>query len=120
MIGTDEKCQREGGAVGGAVGDEANGCPVPGTTGDRAAELHRQARLADDLFDRVVAIKQTLPSTGDLEGWRGPAADLFAAAVDEQQALLGREVYRLESVRSSLRSAATVAEVEALARGGLP
>ncbi len=120
MIGTDEKCQREGGAVGGAVGDEANGCPVPGTTGDRAAELHRQARLADDLFDRVAAIKRTLPSTGDLEGWWGPAADLFAAAVDEQQALLGREVYRLESVRSSLRGAATVAEVEALARGGLP
>lgn len=102
------------------MGDDAFGCPVPGSTGDRAAELRRQARLVDDLFDRVVSIRRGLPTGSDLEGWRGAAADLFAAVVAEQGARLGREVYRLDTVRSSLRADASHLETETLALGGMP
>ena len=102
------------------MGDDAIGCPAPGSTGDRAAELRRQARLVDDLFDRVVAIRRSLPTGADLEGWRGAAAEVFAGVVDEQGALLGREVSRLDMVRSSLRADAHHAENEALALGGMP
>lgn len=76
--------------------------------------------IADDLFDRVAAIMRTLPQWGDREGWRGPAADLFTAAVVEQHDRLGREVFRLDTVRSLLRAAAIQAEAEALALGGMP
>jgi len=102
------------------VGDDAIGCAAPGSTADRAAELRRQARLVDDLFDRVVAIRRALPTGHDLEGWRGFAAELFAAAVDEQGVHLGREVYRLDTVRSSLRADAYRVETETLALGGMP
>lgn len=87
---------------------------------DRAAELRRQARIVDDLFDRVVSIRRGLPTGADLEGWRGAAAALFATAVDEQNAHLGREVYRLDTVRSSLRGEAALLEVESCALGGMP
>ncbi|MBX9472144.1 hypothetical protein [Microcella sp.] len=102
------------------MGDDAIGCPAPGSTADRAAELRRQARLVDDLFDRIVAIRRGLPTGADLEGWRGAAADLFTAAVDEQGAHLGRQVYRLDTVRSSLRADAYFIETETVSLGGMP
>jgi hypothetical protein len=102
------------------VGVDAIGCPGLGSTADRAAELRRQARLVDDLWERVVSIRRGLPTGADLEGWHGAAAELFAAAVDEQRALLGREVYRLDTVRSSLRADAFRIEAETLALGGMP
>ncbi len=102
------------------MGDDVIGCPVPGSTGDRAAELRRQARLVDDLFDRVVAIRRALPTGADLEGWRGAAAELFAAAVDEQGARLGREVYRLDTVRSSLLGDADRVDAQTTVLGGMP
>lgn len=102
------------------MSDALIGCPAPGSTGDRAAELRRQARLVDDLFERVTTIRRSLPSGGDVEGWRGPAAEVFLAAVSEHEAHLGRSIYQLDSVRSQLLSAADLAEAEALARGGMP
>lgn len=99
---------------------ESSGCPTPGSTGDRVGELLRQARLVDDLLDRVASVRRTLPTTGDLAGWRGPAADMLAAAVDEQSAHLGREVYRLDTVRTGLRGEAAIAEAGALRLGGMP
>lgn len=102
------------------MGDDASGCPAPGSSADRAEELRRRARIADDLLDRVTTIRRGLPSGGDLEGWRGVAAELFCAAVEEQGALLGREVYRLDTVRSSLRGDATLVDAESLSLGGMP
>ena len=102
------------------MGDDAIGCPEPGATAARAAELRRQARLVDDLWERVVSVRRGLPTGADLEGWHGAAAELFAAAVDEQAALLGREVYRLDTVRGSLRGEADRAEIEFRALGGMP
>lgn len=100
--------------------DFHGGCSEPGLASDRAADLRRRAAIAHDLFDRVTAVRRTLPQWGDREGWRGPAADLFTAAVVEQHDRLGREVARLDNVRTLLRAAATQADAEALALGGMP
>ncbi len=102
------------------MSDALIGCPAPGSTGDRAAELRRQARLVDDLFDRVTTIRRGLPSPGDVEGWRGPAAELLLNAVAEQEAVLGRQIYHLDSARSNLLGAAALADADAVARGGMP
>lgn len=102
------------------MGVDAIGCPEPGSTADRAAELRRQARLVDDLWERVVSVRRGLPTGADLQGWHGAAAELFATAVDEQNALLGREVYRLDTVRSSLRGDAHRVDAETSAFGGMP
>ncbi len=102
------------------MSDAMNGCSPAGVVADRAAELRRQARLVDDVYERIVAIRRALPHAGDLAGWRGPAADVFASAVAEHEAVLGREVTRLDGVRSHLLAAAALADAEAIARGGMP
>lgn len=93
------------------VGDDG-GCSPAGVGSARADELRRQARIVDDLFDRLGTVARTLPRVGDLEGWRGPAAELFAAAVHEQEAVLVREALRLDLIRTHLRGAAALADDE--------
>jgi hypothetical protein len=90
--------------------EDASGYPPGGSASVRADEFRRQARIVDDLFERLGAVVRTLPRTGDLEGWRGPAAELFAASVHEQEVLLVREALRLDSIRTQLRAAAALAE----------
>lgn len=101
------------------AGDEI-GCSPVSAANSRADEFRRQARIVDDLFDRLGAVVRTLPRAGDLEGWRGPAADLFAAAVHEHEVLLVRETLRLDSIRTQLRGAAALAEAELAPVRGLP
>ena len=90
-----------------------------GSAADRAAELRRQARVVDDLIERLGAIVNGLPAPSDQHYWRGPAANLFMAAIAEQRERLGREVWRLDSVRMHLLGSAATAEAEAQ-RWGLP
>lgn len=101
------------------VGDES-GCSPSRTASTRAEEFRRQARIVDDLFDRLGTVVRTLPRAGDLEGWRGPAAELFAAAVHEHEVLLVRETLRLDSIRTQLRGAAALAEAEVVPGSGHP
>lgn len=100
--------------------DDVNGCSPLSSAHARADEWRWQARIVDDLFDRLGTVVRSLPHSGDLAGWRGPAAEAFAAAVAEQEATLVRETYRLDSVRTQLRGAAALAEAETHTTPGYP
>ncbi|MDO9589879.1 MAG: hypothetical protein Q7J04_01905 [Microcella sp.] len=102
------------------MSEQGDGCSWQRSGNDHAEELRRQARVVDDLIERLGAVIRDLPWSSEVEGWRGPAADLFTAAVADQRAHLGREVYRLDSVRLQLRGAAAIADAEALAIAGVP
>lgn len=101
------------------VGD-GGGCSPASAASARADELRRQACVVDDLFDRLGRVARTLPRAGDLEGWQGPAAELFAAAVQEQEVVLVREALRLDLIRTHLRGAAALAERESSILGAFP
>lgn len=102
------------------VVNDISGCPPAVSVNSRADEWRRQARIVDDLFERLGTVIRTVPRAGDLEGWRGPAAELFAAAVHEQEVLLVREALRLDMIRTHLRGAAALADAEIGPVGGLP
>ncbi len=93
---------------------------APGSATDRAAELRRQARVIEVLFNRLAAVIQQLPTEDDIEGWRGPAANLFVSAVTEQRERLGRAVVSLDFVRTHLGVSAADAEAQSMAHGGMP
>ncbi len=93
---------------------------VPGFAADRAAELRRQARMVDELIERLGSVVNGLPVHSDHEHWRGPAANVFMAVIAEQHERLGREVQRLDTVRMHLLGSAAVADAETLAIGGPP
>jgi len=100
--------------------NDVGGCSPAVSASSRAEEWRRQARIVDDLFERLGTVIRTVPREGDLEGWRGPAAELFAAAVHEQEVLLIREALRLDTIRTHLRGAAALAEAAIMPVAGLP
>jgi hypothetical protein len=87
------------------------GSATAGVTGTPVAvDLRRQARLVDDLLRRVAMVIADLPSDAALGGWWGPAREGFLEAVERERGDLGREVYRLDGVRTQLEHAASLAE----------
>jgi hypothetical protein len=84
------------------------GTPLTGT--HAATDLRRQALLVDTLLQRVAGVIADLPSDAVLSGWWGPARERFLEAVERERADLGREVYRLDGVRTQLQHAASLAE----------
>ncbi len=85
-----------------------NGCLTAGV--GRASELRRQAMLIDDLMRRLATVVRELPRETQLDGWWGPARDRFIQAVERERTQLGREIYRLDSLRVQLEYAALNAD----------
>lgn len=92
-----------GGATGGGEYGAAAGLA-------RAAELRRQARLVDDLLQRVATVVHDLPDDMALADWWGPARESFHGAVTSERGQLSRAVYRLDGVRLQLEHAALLVE----------
>lgn len=97
----------------GGMNETWGGCSTGGPTAHRVAELRRQARIADDLYQRLEALVRGLPRPGDVEGWRGIASDLFCSALQDQHVEIHREAMRLQSVSMQFEGAAAVLEREA-------
>jgi len=101
----------------GGMNELWGGCSAGGSTAQRVAELRRQARIADELHQRLEAVVRGLPGPGDVEGWRGVASDLFSSALQEQRSEVHREALRLQSVSAQFEGAAAILERETALTG---
>jgi hypothetical protein len=96
---------------------DAAACLPPGSGGDWASELQRQAGLVADLRHRLDDVVLALPRPEHIEHWWGPAREALQTAIDLERARLRREADRLEGVRIQLEHAALLAAHDPVGAG---